>query len=227
MLFRSLQPVMDKLKLPMQTAVVARTPVPGAKGPLASAKLLDAVFANDSLKNKHNTEAIETGPSQLVAAHVTSYQPEAVQPLDAVRAQVLLQVRNEQAAAAARKDGEARLAALRKSPSDTLPHSVTLSRTHPEGQPREVLDAVLKADLSQAPAVLGVDLGPRGYAVAKVVKIVPREASDGDTAQAQPFVRQALAEAESQAYYALLKKRFKVETHPDAIPAAADAQAAK
>jgi peptidyl-prolyl cis-trans isomerase D len=214
----SLQPVIDKLKLAKQGAVVGRTPAPGAKGPLASAKLLEAIFANDALKNKHNTEAIETGPSQLVSARVTAYQPEAVQPLEAVRAQVLAQLRDEQAAAAARKDGEALLAALRKDATLALPRTLTLSRTHTESQPRQVVDAVLRADLTHAPAAVGVDLGARGYVVAKVIKVVPRDASDADTAQAQPFVRQALADAEAQAYYATLKKRFKVEVHPDLIP---------
>jgi peptidyl-prolyl cis-trans isomerase D len=68
----SLQPAADKLKLQIQTATVPRQPQPGATGPLASPKLLDAIFGADALRNKRNTEAIETGPSQLVSARVVS-----------------------------------------------------------------------------------------------------------------------------------------------------------
>ena len=64
----SLQPLIDKLKLEKKTAIVQRTPAPGANGPLASAKLLEAVFGNDAVRNKRNTDAVEVGPNQLVSA---------------------------------------------------------------------------------------------------------------------------------------------------------------
>ncbi|WP_457325860.1 peptidylprolyl isomerase, partial [Roseateles sp. P5_E11] len=81
----SLQPAADKLKLQVQTATVQRQPQPGAAGPLASPKLLEAVFGNDALRNKRNTEAVETGPSQLVSAHVTQHNPARVPPLADVK----------------------------------------------------------------------------------------------------------------------------------------------
>ena len=66
----SLQPVIDKLKLDKRTATVQRQPAPGATGALASAKLLEAVFGNDVVRNKRNTDAVEIGPNQLaVGAH--------------------------------------------------------------------------------------------------------------------------------------------------------------
>ena len=77
----SLQPAADKLKLQVQTATVLRQPQPGATGPLASAKLLEAVFGADALRNKRNTEAVETGPSQLVSARVIQHNPARVPPL--------------------------------------------------------------------------------------------------------------------------------------------------
>jgi peptidyl-prolyl cis-trans isomerase D len=46
---------------------------------LASAKLLAAVFGNDAIKNKRNTEAVEVGPNQLAAARVLQHQPARVQ----------------------------------------------------------------------------------------------------------------------------------------------------
>ena len=115
----SLQPVIDKLKLAPAKATVSRSPAPGATGPMASAKLLELVFSTDVLKNKRNTEAVETGTNQLVSARVLAHQPERVLPLDAVRVQVLDKVKADQAVASARKDGLARVEALRKGTAAT------------------------------------------------------------------------------------------------------------
>jgi len=222
----SLQPVVDKLKLTKLSASVQRQPVPNAAGPLASAKLLDAVFGNEVLKNKRNTQAIETGPSQMVAARVTEYQPEHLRPLAEVHDDVLKQVQAEQAAAAARKEGEARVAALKQNPAEALPQAVTVSRAKAQGLPRQVVDAALAADLSKAPAVVGVDLGAQGFAVLKVLKSLPRIAGDADVASAQPAVARALASAETAAYYEALKRRYKVDIKLKAPePAASAAEA--
>ncbi|HEU6456453.1 MAG TPA: SurA N-terminal domain-containing protein, partial [Roseateles sp.] len=102
----SLQPVADKLKLQIQTATVQRQPQAGATGPLASSKLLDAVFGTDALRNKRNTEAVETGPSQLVSARVTQYSPSRVPPLTDVKDKVRERLVNKLAAEQAKKAGE-------------------------------------------------------------------------------------------------------------------------
>ena len=222
----SLQPVIDKLKLTKLTATVMRDPQPGVKGPLASPKLLKAVFSNDVLKNKRNTEAVETGPSQMVSARVVSYQPERVLPLEAVNDQVLAKVRTEQALAAARKDGQARMAAVRANITEALPQTLNVSRTQMQNLPRPIVDAILRADLAKGPNVVGVDLPDQGFAVVKVVKVVTRDAADPDNARAKPYVEKTLADAETAAYYETLKKRFKVEVHAAALAPSADVNAA-
>lgn len=219
----SLQPVIDKLKLAKATGLVRRNPAPGATGPLASPKLLEAVFSTDVVKNKRNTEAVETAPNQLVSARIVEHKPERVQPLADVKAQVLERVRAEQAAAAAKKDGLAREAALRQNAADALPVTLTVSRTQIRDLPRPIVDAALRADLSKGPATVGVDLGNAGYAVLKVLKTVAREDKDPDTDRATPYVRESLSRAETAAYYETLKKRFKVELK---LPAAAASSAA-
>jgi peptidyl-prolyl cis-trans isomerase D len=138
-----------------------------------------------------------------------------------VRERVLAQVRAKQAAAAARKDGEARIAALKANAAETLGAPLVLSRTKPEGQPRQVIDAALRADITKGPVAVGVDLGDQGFVALKVVKKVEREANDPDTERAKPYVSQAVAAAEQAAYYDALKRRYKTEVSPLA-PASAD-----
>lgn len=213
----SLQPIADKLKLAIESAVVQRTPAAGAQGPLASAKLLNAVFSAESLKSKRNTEAVETAANQLVSARVLEYRPSHVRAISEVRDQVLVQLKATQAAAAARRDGQARLAVLKEDPSLTVSDALVVSRTQTQGLSRPVLEAALKADLTKAPTVVGVDLGNQGYAVLKVVKTVGRAPQDPEESRAKPYIEQALGEAEAEAYYQALKRRYKVEINQKSL----------
>ena len=209
----SLKPAADRLKLEVRTAKgVTRTPAADAAGPLASPKLLEALFSADALRNKRNTEAVETSASTLVSARITQYSPAATPPLAEVSAKVREKVVAIQAAALARKEGEARLAALRQTPTTDLGSPpMTVSRAQAKDLPRPVVDAVLKAPANPLPAVTGVDLGNDGYAVARVLKILGRDPIAADATQASAQYAQSWAAAEAQAYYAALKSRFKVE----------------
>jgi peptidyl-prolyl cis-trans isomerase D len=213
----SLQPAIDKLKLEQRSATVQRTPAPGATGALASPKLLDAVFGNDVLRNKRNTDAVDLGSNQLASARIVSYTPARTPPLADVRDRVRAAVVQQQASALARKEGQARLAELRAAPDTSLAQTVIVSRGQPQGLQRSALDAVLQADPGKLPSSLGVDLGAQGYVVARVMRVLPREASpDADKALASQYA-QAWANAETQVYYEALKKRFKAEVKPAAL----------
>ncbi len=217
----SLQPLIDKLKLKKQTATVQRTPAAGAAGALASVKLLGAVFGNDVLKNKRNTEAVEVGPNQLAAARVVQHHPARVLPLAEVLPRVRERVIAEQSAIAARKLGEAKLAALRGgSDATALPAAVVFSRASAQTQPRALVDAVLGADATKLPLWLGVDLGEAGYAVIRLLAVKPPMPESPELTQLLPRYAQAWGAAEAQAYYNALKARYKVEIKADAVPAA-------
>jgi len=223
----SLQPLIDKLGVKKQNATVQRTPAPGATGPMASPKLLEAVFANDTLKNKRNTEAVEVGPSQLAVARVLQHQPARVQALAEVQPLVRQRVIAAQAAAAARKAGEARLAALRGgADAASLPAPTLLSRASAQNEPRALVDAVLRADATKLPQWLGVDLGEAGYAVVRLAAVKPTAADAPEVVQLLPRYAQAWGAAEAQAYYESLKTRFKAKIEPAALAAAVAASAA-
>jgi peptidyl-prolyl cis-trans isomerase D len=217
----SLQPVIDKLKLSKQTATVQRTPAPGTAAVLASPKFLDALFTDDAIKNKRNTDAVEAAPNTLVSARVLQHSPARTLPLAEVKERVRQRVVQQQAAALARKEGEARLAQLKQSGADasTLPPAVPVSRNQPQGLPRPALDAVMRTDATKLPAVVGADLGEQGYVVARVVKVEPPSLSADEQKQLQALVTNAWAAAEQQAYYNVLKERLDVEVDVPAVPA--------
>ena len=207
----SLQPAADKLKLVIQTATVQRKPAPTTVGPLASAKLLDAVFGNEALRNKRNTEAVETATSEMAAARVVQYNPARLQALADVRAQVREQLVRKLATAEAVKAGQARVAALQKTPAETagLAEAVLVSRAQPRELSRKVLDAVMAADSAKLPAVVGVDAGEGVFIVARIDKVLPRDPAVIDIKRIAQQYAQAWSNAETQAYYNALKSQHK------------------
>jgi peptidyl-prolyl cis-trans isomerase D len=220
----SLDPVIEKLRLTKRTATVTRVPAPGASGPLASAKLLEAVFSNDAVANKRNTDAVEVGASQLASARVLQHTPARARPLDEVRDLVRERVLARESAALAKAEGEQRVTALRAKPEEALPIDIVLSRAQSQGAPRALMDAVLGADAKALPAVSGVDLGEAGYFVLKVTEVLPRApAPGGDEALAQQLAR-AWADAEAEAMLEALKRRHKATVKPLAATAAAAPQ---
>ena len=221
----SLQPVIDKLKLVKQTATVLRAPAPGASGPMASAKLLDAVFGGEAISNKRNTDAVEVGPNQLASARVVKHVPARIQDLAEVKAMATERLVVQRATEQARKEGEARVAALKQAPTEALPMTLVVSRAQAQGAPRSVIDAVMRIDASKLPTVVGVDLATQGYLVLRVTKVLPREAAPGGDAALQGQFAQAWAAAEAEAYVGSLKKRFKAEVK-EGVSLVADAASA-
>ena len=214
----SLKPVADSLKLKIQTAEgVTRVPGPGASGPLANPKFLEALFANDSVEGKRNTSAIEVGPSQLVAGRISTYSPTRTLPLQEVSDRVRLLLIAEKSAELARKDAEAKKAAWmgNAAPAAGLAPAVVVSRDQTQNLPRAVVDAALRASPDNLPAWVIADLGTQGTAVVKVLRIIPREGADAQqAAQQRQQLQQWWTTAEGFAYYEMLKERFKVQIKP-------------
>ena len=215
----SLKPVADSLKLKIQTAEgVTRVPGPGASGPLANPKFLEALFANDSVEGKRNTSAIEVGPSQLVAGRISTYTPTRTLALQEVSDRARLLLIAEKSAELARKDAEAKKAAWtgNAAPAAGLAPAVVVSRDQTQNLPRAVVDAALRASPDSLPSWVSADLGSQGTAVVKVLRIIPREGVDAQqAAQQRQQLQQWWTTAEGFAYYEMLKERFKVQIKPN------------
>lgn len=211
----TLQGAADKLKLPIQTASnVPRVPAPGATGALASRNFLSALYAPESLERKQNTEAMEIGPNQLASGRVSQYSPARTLPLAEVKDRVRTQLMSEKAAALAKSEGEAKLAAWQgnSAAGAVFAAPVAVSRLETQSLPQPLIEAALRADTTKLPALVGVDLGPQGYAVMRVNKVSPRPAPAAEAAQQElEQFTQAMSAAENAAYYNLLKERFKAQ----------------
>ena len=210
----SLKPIADKLKLEVKTAAnVTRTAAAGAAGVLANPKFLNAIFSADTIEKKRNTETIELAGKQLVSGRISQYTAARTLPLADVKDRVrekLLVVRSFELA---KKEGMDKLAAWKAAPSAAvMPAAVEIARNQPQNLPAQIVEAVLKAETTKLPDFVGVELPGRAYYVAKINKVLPPVAADDATAkQGRVQVSQAWAVAEDQAYYNLLKERFKTD----------------
>jgi peptidyl-prolyl cis-trans isomerase D len=221
-----LQAAADRLKLSIQSANgVFKKPAKGTPGPMANAKLLAALFSADAVEKKHNTEAIETGPNQLVAARISKHYPARTRPLDEVKAEVRERLLQSRAQELAKKEGEAKLADWKKQALESkLGAASVVSRDQAANMNQLLLDAILRADTVSLPAWVGVDLGAQGYAVARVNKILQRTPPTQVTAdQERGQMSRWIAGAEWDAYYEVLKNRFKVQIKVAKPVAGADA----
>ncbi|WUR16104.1 SurA N-terminal domain-containing protein [[Empedobacter] haloabium] len=211
----SLKPVADKLGLKIETATgVTRTPNPVAgQAPYNNAKFLTALFSDDSLKNKRNTEAVEVAPSTLVAGRILEFKAAAKRPLAEVEAQIRQQVTAQEALAAAKKAGEAKLAAVKASGDAAGFGPVqTISRAKIDGISPLAARSVLKADVSKLPAYVGVELPGMGYGIYRIGKV--HQPAQPDAARRSADAEQIdniVAQQDMMNYVEVLKERAKVK----------------
>jgi len=221
----SFKPTAERLKLTVQKAQgLSRNPQAGTQGVLANPKLLQALFAEESLSKRRNTAAVEVAPNTLVSARVVAYRPAAVRPFAEVKDEVRRQFVIDKSAELAKAEGQAKLTAWKDQPAQAqVGAAQTVSRDQTQGQAQAVVDAVLRADPARLPSVVGVDLGAQGYVVARVNKLVPRDgASAQQLAQSRQQMAQLWGQAESQAYLSYLKQQLKAQVlveKPAAKPA--------
>lgn len=213
----SLKPVADKLKLDIKTAAnVTRTAPAGAAGILAAPKFLNALFAADAIEKKRNTEVVEISTKdakQLVSGRITQYTAARTLPLAEVKDRVKARLTAVRSFELAQKEGAAQLAAWKAAPaSANLPAAVNVSRNQAQNFAPQVVEAILKADSAKLPEFVGVDVPGRAYYVVKVNKILAPEAAEAEALkQGRQQYAQALLVAEDQAFYNVLKARFKTD----------------
>jgi peptidyl-prolyl cis-trans isomerase D len=210
----SLAPAAERYKLKLQTSGWIARGSAAQAGPLGHPKLLAALFSPDAVKERRNTDAVEVSPGVLIAARVLEHQPATERAFEEVKAEVETRYRREEATKLARKDGEAKLAALRKGEDAGAKWSTakSVSRLDPQGIEKEALAKIMQAAPDRLPAFVGVPLGSGGYALYRVAKLLagePRPESER-TAELQRLERDA-GQEQLDAYVGSLRARAEIE----------------
>jgi peptidyl-prolyl cis-trans isomerase D len=210
----SLKPAAERFKLQVQKTDWFPKTGSAAAGPLASPRMLGALFSPDSIQSKRNTDAIEVAPGVLASARVAEHRPAAQLKFEEVKSDIEKRLRLEEAAKLASKDGESKLAELKQGKDPGLKWSAAhpVSRAKAEGLPPDALRQILSADAAKLPAYAGFP-AEGGYVLYRVGKVIEAAPPKDETE-----ARKTVARLESQAggeqfaaYTASLRSRAKVE----------------
>jgi peptidyl-prolyl cis-trans isomerase D len=212
----SLKPAAERFKLPLRASGwLARAATP-EEGVLASPKLRAALFSEDALKARRNTDALEVAPGVLVSARVLEHVPAAQRKFEEVRAEIEKMLRAEEAARLAQRSGEAKLEILRKGGDAGLawgpPKAV--SRRSGQGVPAGALRPLLGADPARLPAFAGAARGSAGYMLYRVDKVLEPEArAEAQRSAERARAAQLAGVRQMEAYVASLRTQADIEIH--------------
>ena len=210
----SLQPIADKFKLKLQQSGWLTRKAGPAAGVLNNQKILDALYSPDSLKNKHNTEAVEAAPETMVVARVLEHKPAAPKPLEQVKAEIAKKLTDQQAMELAVKRGKEEFAELQQGKDAGLTWGAPkiVSREGKAELNPVAREAVFRADTSKLPAYQGVEMPGRGYGIYRISRVI--DAPQADAArekQMKQQLEQLSAQEQGAAYIANLRAAAKIE----------------
>jgi peptidyl-prolyl cis-trans isomerase D len=211
----SLKPVAERFKLQIQTTGwIAKAP--GQElGALDNPKLLAALFSQDAIAGKRNTDAVEVAPSTRVAARVIEHQPAAQRKYEEVKDQIGELLRRREALRLAEQDGAAKLEQLKKGENPALTWSAPrmVSRRAAQGLQGEVLRKVVAADASKLPAYVGMAIPETGYLIVRITKVVEGEPPAAGDKQFEARATGMQGAADYEAYVASLKGRASISVN--------------
>lgn len=213
----TLQPAADQFKLTIEKSDWL-TKSPDAKlaaqlGQLASPKVLTALFSDDAIRNKRNTEAVEIAPNTLLAARVVEHSPASVKPFEMVKVEIETLLKAQKETAMAKAAGEEKLAELKKGEKDSVTWTAakTITRQQVQAMPIPALQAIFKADTQKLPAYVGAELGG-SYVIYKIIKVTqPEKLDEARRKSIRDEYTTIVAQQDAAAYMSSLRQRYKIE----------------
>jgi peptidyl-prolyl cis-trans isomerase D len=213
----SLKPAAEKFRLQIQQAQgVTRQ---GASVPaLNNPRLLAALFSEDSIKNRRNTEAVETSPGTLVSARVLGHKPASLRSFEQVKDDIARQLAQEEALALARKQGAELLEELKKGNASKARFGAArlVSRDDPKDLPPSALSAVFSVDGGKPPAYAGAATND-GYAIYRISRVIDVQPDEARERSVQSELGRANGAQEFKSFLDALRADARVEINKDAL----------
>lgn len=218
----SLAPAAEKLGLQVRTSPL----IPKGMlmpAPFDNVKLRDAIFAEDAIKNRRNTQAVETAPNTLVSARVLEQIPPSIKPFESVQADIEKKLGFEAGRKLALERGESSLTKLRAGEEAPLVWSPPqdVSRAQAQGPASVMVKAIFNAPANKLPAYLGFPMDNGGYAVFRISAVKqPKEALDPARIQAiKAQLEQTVSQDDFASYITALRKDYPVKINQKLVEA--------
>ena len=188
--------------------------------PFNNPKLMTALFSDEVQKNKRNTEAVEVATNILVAARALESKPAVVRPFEEVEKSIIARLTREEAGKLARKDGEAKLDALKQGKAVDVkwPALLSVSRSNAGGLGPNVIEAAMKSDPKTVPSYAGTENPGGGFVLVQVAKVNDAPAVDEAKLQTtRTRVAQSTSQQEILATLAQTRAKANVSISKDAL----------
>jgi peptidyl-prolyl cis-trans isomerase D len=193
-----------------------------AAGEPWTAKMLQAIFNDEVVKNKRNTAAIEVATNTLVAARILEYKPASVRTFGDVQDTIRQKLMQQQALELAVKQGKALLEQLQGgNMPPTLSWGATQSVTRAQHGTLEagLVRQIFQANTAKLPQFVGAETGQSGYVLVRIDAVNEGEAaSEEKRARYMQQLRQLTGEEMSRAYLSDAKQHASINVNlPEAV----------
>jgi peptidyl-prolyl cis-trans isomerase D len=155
-----------------------------------TAKMLQAIFNDEVVKNKRNTAAIEVAPDTLVAARIIEYKPAAVRSFAEVQDGIRQKLMHQQALLLAAAQGKAMLGQLQKGEKPAVTWGATQSVTRAQHGTLDMglVRQIFQASAAGLPQFVGAEDPQNGYVLVRIDSI--KDVADIDPAKRAQYAQQ-------------------------------------
>ncbi len=189
---------------------------------LGNPRLMEALFSDDALRKRQNTEATEVAANTLVAARVLEHRPPGLLPLAEVAADIRARLTRAAAAKLAVEAGAKALAAAQAGQAEVnFSAPMTVSRMRPLELQSAAVRAIFAAPADKLPAHVGVE-SPEGYRLYRVSRVLPVEPPAEQTEKIRVDLRRLQAQEEMRAYLESAKAKASIKIAQTALDAKAE-----
>ncbi|MDO8262418.1 MAG: SurA N-terminal domain-containing protein [Gallionella sp.] len=179
-----------------------------------TAKMLQAIFNDEAVKNKRNTAAIEVTANTLVAARILEYKPASVLTLSEVQEVIRQKLLHQQAAELAVNQGKAMLEQLQNGSDLKLNWNAaeTVTRGKHGSLDAELARQVFQANAAKLPQYVGAEVAQNGYMLVRIDAVKEgEEINDVKRARYAKQMRQLTGEEMFLAYLSDAKRQAAIE----------------
>jgi peptidyl-prolyl cis-trans isomerase D len=176
---------------------------------LNNPKLRQAVFSEDVLKNKRNSQVVEVAPGVLVAARLLEHKPPTVQPFQEVSAAIVKKLTLQRAAQLAAQDGRERLEKVKHGNDASVAWGATqlVGRAEAKGLSDALLRQAFRVDTATLPAYTGI----------RVSRVVEPKVDADRRKQVAEALRQLRGQEGMLAYVESLKQKEAVKISKELV----------
>ena len=186
-----------------------------APGELWTAKMLQAIFNDEVVKNKRNTAAIEVATNTLVAARIVEYKPASVRAFSELQEAIRQKLLQQQATELAVKQGKAVLAQLQSGSKAELSWGAAQSVTREKhgSLDADLVRQIFQVNAAKLPQFVGAEAG-QGYMLARIDEVKEGEpVSVEKRTRYMQKLRQLTGEEISRAYLSDAKQNASIKVN--------------